>query len=63
MGQAGNGDRRAVTHWAGPWPVQQRWWDAPRSRRATRFQLVDEHGDAWLVLRENDRWWAEARYD
>jgi protein ImuB len=57
------GDRRVVTHWAGPWPVQQRWWDAPRSRRATRFQLVDEQGDAWLVLRENGRWWAEARYD
>ncbi|MHA6668323.1 DNA polymerase Y family protein [Homoserinimonas sp. A447] len=61
-GQAG-GDRRAVTHWAGPWPLQQRWWDAARSRRATRFQLVDERGEAWLVLRENDRWWAEARYD
>jgi protein ImuB len=43
--------------------VQQRWWDAARSRRATRFQLVDERGEAWLVLRENDRWWAEARYD
>jgi protein ImuB len=61
--QASGADRRAVTNWAGPWPLQQRWWDAARSRRATRFQLVDERGEAWLVLRENDRWWAEARYD
>jgi protein ImuB len=60
---AGGTDRRAITSWAGPWPVQQRWWDAARSRRATRLQLVDERGEAWLVLRENDHWWAEAHYD
>jgi protein ImuB len=63
LAQASGADRLAVTNWAGPWPLQQRWWDAARSRRATRFQLVDERGEAWLVLRENDRWWAEARYD
>src|SRR5690606_19079519 len=55
--------RLAVTAWAGPWPVQQRWWDAARSRRVARLQLVDERGEAWLVLRENDRWWVEAHYD
>lgn len=55
--------RLAVTAWAGPWPVQQRWWDAARSRRAARLQLVDERGEAWLVLREHDRWWVEAHYD
>lgn len=61
--RAGGGDRRGVTSWAGPWPLQQRWWDAGRARRAARFQLVDERGEAWLVLLENDRWWAEAHYD
>src|SRR5690554_303113 len=61
-GVGGEG-RRAITNWAGPWPVQQRWWDAGRARRATRFQLVDEHGEAWLMLLEHGGWWAEARYD
>lgn len=56
-------NRVAVTAWAGPWPLQQRWWDAARARRAARFQLVDERGEAWLVLLEHGRWWAEARYD
>lgn len=63
LGQASGADRRAITNWAGPWPLQQRWWDAGRVRRATRFQLVDEHGEAWLVLLEHGRWWAEAHYD
>lgn len=55
--------RHRVTAWAGPWPLHERWWDAARSRRADRFQLVAEGGEAWLVLLEHDRWWAEARYD
>lgn len=54
---------RGVTAWAGPWPLHQRWWDAARSRRADRFQLVDEGGEAWLVLLEQGNWWVEARYD
>ena len=52
-----------ITAWAGPWPVHQRWWDAARSRRACRFQLVDDGGEAWLVLQEQNQWRVEARYD
>jgi len=55
--------RSRITSWAGPWPVHQRWWDAARRRRAHRFQVVDERGEAWLVLLEHGSWWAEARYD
>lgn len=54
---------RSVTAWAGPWPVDERWWDARAARRLNRFQLVDETGCAWLLLQEGERWLAEARYD
>lgn len=57
------GALRSVTAWAGPWPVDERWWDARAARRLNRFQLVDETGCAWLLLQEGERWLAEARYD
>ncbi|WP_029149844.1 DNA polymerase Y family protein [Microbacterium indicum] len=53
---------RAVTAWAGPWPVVERGWDAAHARRAWRFQLVDDAGSAWLAVREGDGWWLEGRY-
>ncbi|GAA2023536.1 DNA polymerase Y family protein [Agromyces tropicus] len=52
-----------VRAWAGPWPVVERWWDAERARRVHRFQVVDHDGCAWLLVRDDDGWWAEARYD
>ncbi|MEU1972875.1 DNA polymerase Y family protein [Microbacterium sp. NPDC019599] len=55
--------RRAITQWAGPWPISERGWDAVRARRAHRFQVVDADGAAWLLVCEDGRWTAEARYD
>ena len=57
----------AITSWAGPWPVDERWWSADAVRQA-RFQLVDVHGRAYLVscqLTDNGdpHWQLEARYD
>jgi protein ImuB len=52
-----------VTAWAGPWPVEERWWDPDAARSVHRLQLVDESGGAWLVLLENGEWMLEARYD
>jgi protein ImuB len=54
---------RRVSAWAGPWTIDERWWDTDNSRRASRFQLVDETGAAWLLVLENHEWGAEARYD
>jgi protein ImuB len=54
---------RAITAWAGPWPVDERWWDPEAHRRRARFQLVLEGGDAHLVSVEGGRWWVEATYD
>lgn len=52
----------AVTAWAGPWPVEERWWDEGGRRRA-RFQMGVTTGAAYLVVREGGQWWVEATYD
>ena len=52
-----------INGWAGPWPINERWWDADNARSAHRFQLIDENGSAWLFVLENHLWWIEARYD
>ncbi|MBT2515851.1 DNA polymerase Y family protein [Streptomyces sp. ISL-90] len=52
-----------VRAWAGPWPVVERWWDAEHAKRVHRFQIVDDDGCAWLLVRDDEGWWAEARYD
>ncbi|GLI28914.1 DNA polymerase [Agromyces rhizosphaerae] len=57
------GGQRRVRAWAGPWPVVERWWDEATARRAHRFQVVDDDGAAWLLVRDADEWRAEARYD
>jgi protein ImuB len=34
------GRLRRVTSWAGPWPVDQQWWEPTKHRRLARFQIV-----------------------
>jgi protein ImuB len=53
----------AITSWAGPWPVTERWWRPDSSRRQARFQLVAEDGSAWLVVVQDGQWLIEASYD
>jgi protein ImuB len=55
--------RQEITAWAGPWPVEERWWDTDQARFFSRFQLVDSDGLAWLLVLEGSSWWAEAKYD
>ena len=52
-----------VASWAGPWPVEELWWDEAAGRRIARFQVVGVDGSAWLMVVENGRWFTEARYD
>lgn len=54
---------RPIASWAGPWPLEERWWDPARARRAHRLQVVDAGGVAWLLVLEGSSWWAEAKYD
>jgi protein ImuB len=59
----GNGPQRTVLAWAGPWPVEERWWDAEAARRRARFQVLVEGQDALLLALADGRWWIEAIYD
>jgi protein ImuB len=58
---------RRIRAWAGPWPVSERWWDSAAALDSHRFQVVDEHGVAWLLVltkrASGSTWAAEARYD
>jgi protein ImuB len=60
---AGGGQSLAVTSWAGPWPVTERWWDPASAHRRARFQLITEDGSAWLAVIQDGRWLIEASYD
>jgi protein ImuB len=53
----------AVRAWAGPWPTDERWWDAARHRRRARFQLLVADGQAHLAVLERGTWHVEATYD
>jgi protein ImuB len=57
---AGGGDD--VTAWAGPWPVDERWWDVVRARRMARFQVLTGSGRLLLVMVEHGAWWLAAEY-
>ncbi len=52
----------AITGWAGPWPLDERWWEPGRHRRLARFQVVTADGAAHLVLAERRHWWVAACY-
>ncbi len=54
--------RRRVVAWAGPWPIEQRWWSSDQARRLARFHLVTEEGTAHLVGVEQQRWSILATY-
>ncbi len=51
-----------VTGWAGPWPAEERWWDAAAMRRRARLQVCCASGAAHLCLIERGRWFLEASY-
>jgi protein ImuB len=59
----GGGPWGEVTAWAGPWPVEERWWDPSRRRRRARLQVVVAGGSAHLLALEGGRWTVEATYD
>jgi protein ImuB len=52
-----------VVAWAGPWPVDERWWDPASARRRARLQVVLPGGEAHLLGLEGGRWEVEGTYD
>ncbi|MGH3911720.1 MAG: DNA polymerase Y family protein, partial [Pseudonocardiaceae bacterium] len=58
--------------WAGPWPVEERWWEPGGGRRCARLQAVldAEPGSgrtgeplAILLSRAAGRWQVEGTYE
>jgi protein ImuB len=52
----------AIAAWAGPWLLEERWWDAANHRRLARFQLLSADGRAILATIEQRQWWLVAEY-
>jgi protein ImuB len=58
-------DRQSIdiTGWAGPWPVDERWWDSAEAIRKARFQVSLSDGRALLLRLSDGAWAIEAQYD
>jgi len=52
-----------IVGWAGPWPVDERWWAPGESRRRARFQIAVADGRAFLMSLAAGHWVIEAIYD
>ncbi|MFC5945933.1 DNA polymerase Y family protein, partial [Micromonospora harpali] len=52
-----------IVGWAGPWPVDERWWSPAEARRRARFQVCLADGAALLLAVESGQWLVEAIYD
>jgi protein ImuB len=52
-----------IITWAGPWPVDERWWAAVEARRQARFEVCLVDGRALLLTLAAGRWQVEAIYD
>ncbi|MFD6665276.1 DNA polymerase Y family protein [Micromonospora chalcea] len=59
----GDGRPAEITGWAGPWPVDERWWAPAEARRRARFQVCLADGAALLLAVEGGQWLVEAIYD
>jgi protein ImuB len=61
------GYRYTVEGVAGPWPVEERWWDSRRRRRCVRMQMLVRTQRntvrVFLLSLENSEWKVLARYD
>ena len=49
--------------WAGPWPVDERWWDVATAHRAARAQVLLEEPKALLLVCHEGVWSVEGSYE
>jgi protein ImuB len=52
-----------IVGWAGPWPVDERWWAPEEASRRARFQVALGDGRALLLCLAEGVWSVEAIYD
>lgn len=56
------GDRSLSVHqWAGPWLIDEYWWDPSRHTRRAYIQIATEKS-VHLLYRENGQWFEEGNY-
>ena len=64
---AGAGARGRLSWWAGPWPVDERWWDPDRTQagRTARAQVIIDGAtpQALLLCYRQRRWYLEGVYE
>ncbi|GIF05737.1 Y-family DNA polymerase [Actinoplanes siamensis] len=60
---AGRSAPLEITGWAGPWPIEERWWAPEEARRRARFQMALSDGRAVLISLAAGQWTVEAIYD
>ena len=52
-----------VVGWAGPWPVDEYWWDRAQARAVARLQVLLDGSRALLTIHTPDGWKVEGVYD
>ncbi|MFC4942813.1 DNA polymerase Y family protein [Pseudonocardia sp. GCM10023141] len=58
-----DGEPGTVTGWAGPWPLQQRWWAPGADAAGSRLQVLTNDAAAMLMISRQGRWWVTGIYD
>jgi protein ImuB len=58
-----NGPPADIIGWAGPWPIDERWWAPAEARRRARFQIHTADGRAFLLDLAGGHWSVAAIYD
>jgi protein ImuB len=53
----------SIVAWAGPWPVDERWWAPEEASRRVRFQVCLADGRALLLTLSGGLWSVVASYD
>ncbi|MDJ0392684.1 DNA polymerase Y family protein [Rhodococcus sp. G-MC3] len=49
--------------WAGPWPMDERWWDPITGMQGARLQVLFEEHRAVLLVYDGDEWRVEGIYE
>lgn len=49
--------------WAGPWPVDERWWDPATAHRVARAQVLLDEPKALLLVCHDQEWNVEGVYE
>ncbi len=62
-----DGARQEILTWAGPWPIEERWWDSDRALRIVQMQIVIAgrmNSEQPMLLRlQNGNWLIVASYE